>query len=421
MKTDNITMLNMAVALFVAGAMFTESSAPASQSRGVGRTQSGGTQSGPGPGPFASQGPGCNFFPPSAAVGAGVDPSYFGPPPSESNPSLVGPVQLLRSGPVSFQDGTITLPLYRGKLSKGNKTVWFILTDTSDANAASALGLNFSQKLQFSAVGARTANFDAAGQLVFNRGAVDFSPERRVTAGPTNQPFPPSVAEPGSIGNRNYSPLVKILNGGGIIYNAPIIAFDVEADQINFPNGNPDYRLVHDQVVKIDTVHSTVTLNLINGFSFGRPVMYVSTDANDPGVAAVEGNTYAPLLKNIPVGQDDSFSSAVERIFIAVNGPYEGACDNPQRQGLFAALTDGHRPNNTFGGIPTIALDYSPLWDANIYEWTPDAIARGFRSQLREEFQILGLVERGFLTGPGGTPFGSTGIIINCPIVQRLL
>src|SRR5262245_30942078 len=306
-------------------------------------------KSGPGLGPFESGGPGCNFFPPSAAVGAGVDPSYFGPPPSESNPSLVGPLQLLRSGPVNFQDGTITLPLYRGKLAKGNKTVWFILTDTSDANAASALGLNFSQKLQFSAVGARTANLDVSGQLIFDKGSVDFTPERHVVAGPANQPFPPSVADPGSVGDKDYSPLVRIVNGGDIIYNAPIIAFDVEADQINFPNGNPDYHVVHDQVVKIDTVHNTVTLNIINGFSFGRPVLYMSTDANDPGVAAVEANTYAPLLKNIAVGRDDSFSSAVERIFIAVNGPSEGACDNPQRQGLFATLLDGHRPNNTLG------------------------------------------------------------------------
>ncbi len=77
---------------------------------------------------------------------------------------------------VSFQDGTITLPLYRGKLAKGGKTVWFILTDTSDANGASALGLNFSQKLQFSAVGARTGNLDASGQLVFDAGTVDFTP-----------------------------------------------------------------------------------------------------------------------------------------------------------------------------------------------------------------------------------------------------
>jgi hypothetical protein len=418
MKMNINPLFKMSLTLLMAGAIVAAPSKLWAQGNG-GTTSS--DQSGPGPGPFASDGPGCNFFPPSAAVGAGVDPSYFGPSPSESNPSLVGPVQLLRSGPVSFEDGTITLPLYRGKLRRGNKTVWFILTDTSDADAASSLGLNFSQKLQFAAVGARTGNLDESGQIVFDSGSVDFRPVRRLAAGPPDAPFPPSVFEPGSVGDSNYSPLVQIVNGGGIIYNAPMIAFDVEAEQINFPEGKPDYRLVHDQVVKIDPDAGTVTLNLINGFSFGRPVLYISMNANDPLPAAVEGNTFAPLLRNILVGQDDSFSSAIERIFVAQNGPFEGGCANPQRQGLFALMLDRHRPNNTFGGIPTIALDYSPLWDFNIFEWTQDAIAMGYRSQLREEFQILDFVERGFLTGPGGAPFGSVGFINNCPIVQRLL
>src|SRR5215467_7191296 len=48
------------------------------------------TDQGPGPGPIGS-GPGCNLLPASASVGASVNLSYFGPPPSESNPSLVGP------------------------------------------------------------------------------------------------------------------------------------------------------------------------------------------------------------------------------------------------------------------------------------------------------------------------------------------
>src|SRR5262249_16959029 len=75
----------------------------------------------------------------------------------------------------------------------------------------------------------------------------------------------------------------------------------------------------------------------------------------------VEHATLAPLLANLPLGQDDSFSSAVERIFIATNGPSQNGCANPRRQGLLATLTDGFRPNNTFGGIPTIALDHSPI------------------------------------------------------------
>ena len=378
-------------------------------------------QSGPGPGPFQSPGPGCNLFPPSAAVGAGVDPSYFGPPPSQSNPSLVGPLQLLRSGTVDFQEGTITLPLYKGKMKSGGKTVWFILTDTDDEQAARSLGLNFSQKLAFSAVGARTGNLDANGEIVFDRGKVDFSPERRIVPGPAGAPFPPVIAQPGAVGDAYYSPLVRLLNAGGATYNAPMIAFGVEESAISFPSGNPDYAIVHDQVIRMDPVARTVTLNLISGFSFGRPLLYVSMDASDPLAATVEHATLAPRLRNLPLGQDDSFSSAVERLFIAVNGPSQDACNNPQRQGLFATLSDEFRPNNTFGGIPTIALDYSPIWDANLYQWTQEAIDAGFRSQLREEFQILGLVEHGILTGPGGAPFGSTGFVINCPVAFRLL
>lgn len=375
--------------------------------------------SGPGPGPLGP-GPGCNFFPPSAAVGAAVDPSYFGPPPSSTNPSLVGPVQLLNTGNIDFQKGTITIPLYKGQMRTG-ETVWYILTDTDDQANAKALGLNFSSKLAYSAKGARTGNFNSKGEIVFNQGKVDFSPARQVRPGSSNRPFPPVSAQPGSVGDTAYSPLVRIRNSGGHVYNAPAIAYDVSASQINFPNGNPDYRLVHDEVVAIDTNRMTVTLNLVNGFSFGRPVWYLSTDANDPVVAAIEGATFAPALQRVQVGNDDSFSSAVERIFIAVNGPQQDGCANPQRQGLFAALTDGFRPNNVLGGIPTLALDYSPLWDANLYEWTQDAINKGYRSQLREEFHILGLVEAGFLTGPTGTEFGSVGAIINCPVVFRLL
>jgi hypothetical protein len=56
-----------------------------------------------------------------------------------------------------------------------------------------------------------------------------------------------------------------------------------------------------------------------------------------------------------------------------------------------------------------------------MYEWTRDAILKGYRSQLREEFQILTLVDNGFLTGLNGSQFGSAGVIVNCPIVQRLL
>jgi hypothetical protein len=261
---------------------------------------------GPGPGPIGP-GPGCDVFPAPANIGTKVSLSYFGPPPSTDNPSLVGPEQLLKSGTVDAPSGTITLPLYLGYMAGTKKNVWYILTDVDDQGVAAELGLNYSAKLTFGAVGARTANFDQNNNLIFDKGTVDFSPVRKIVPGPPGSEFPPVSAQPGSIGDKDYSPLVRVLNDGGTIYNAPIVAFGIGANQIDFPNGNVDYSKVHDQVVAIDPVNMTVTLNLINGFSFGRPVWYVSMDASIPLAAAIELNTYAPLQANLPLGNDDSF------------------------------------------------------------------------------------------------------------------
>ena len=102
---------------------------------------------GPGPGP-RGPGPGCDLFPAPPSVGATVDLSYFGPPPSTVNRSLVGPVQLLNTGPVNVAAGTITIPLYLGHLKNGTN-VWYVLTDVDDADVAAELGLNFSAKMTF--------------------------------------------------------------------------------------------------------------------------------------------------------------------------------------------------------------------------------------------------------------------------------
>jgi hypothetical protein len=360
------------------------------------------------------------FAPPSPSIGSSIPKTYFGPPPSESDKSMVGPVKLLRAGDVDVNAETITLPLYQGWMKDGKK-VWFILTDTDDKGNADALGLNYAAKLTYSSVGkgARSATIGKDGTLTFESGTVDFSPQRQLVPGDVPNPFPPKTAQPGSVGDADYSPLVKVLNAEGHIYNAPIIAFGVDASQLMLSNGKPDYTKVHDKVVGFDLKNNTVTIKLTEGFSFGRPVLYLSTDANDPVAATLEGATLAPGLSDIGVGRDDSAFSAVERIFVFINGPT--GKDNPQRQGLNSALTDGMSPLNTLGGIPTIANDYSPIWDMNLGEWTQPAIDNGYRSRMTDEFAILSMVEKGFVTGPGGKPYGSTGILINCPVAYRLL
>ncbi|MEO7853408.1 MAG: hypothetical protein ABIR94_14310, partial [Rubrivivax sp.] len=123
------------------------------------------------------------------------------------------------------------------------------------------------------------------------------------------------------------------------------------------------------------------------------------------------------------VGGDDGAFSAVERLFLMINGPDNNVPGeiNPQRQGLFSALQGQGGPLNVLGGIPTVATDYSPLWDVNPMEWTQNAIANDYRARVREEFEILGMVKNGHITGPGGAAFGSSGLIVNCPIVHRFL
>lgn len=366
-------------------------------------------------------GPGCRIDPASPSVGADIPETYFGPAPSTVDPSLIGPLQLLTAGQLDRRAGTITLPLYRGIMQGDGSNVWYILTDTTDQGNADALGLNYAPKLNYAGTGraVRNVHLAADGLLVFFEGTVDFSPERRVEPASESMGFPPRVAEPGSVGDWSYTPLVRIVNAGGHIYNAPVIAFGASAEQINFPNGNPDYSLVHDKVLSIDMENETVTILLTPGFSFARPVLYISTETSAPDVAALEGATFAPGLQDITVGHDDSAFSAVERIFVMANGPT--GCENPQRQGLNSAILDGRGPLNVLGGIPTVATDYSPLWDVNLGMWTQESIDANYRSRVLEEFQILGLVEEGFITGPGGTEYGSVGVVVNCPIVFRFL
>jgi hypothetical protein len=370
---------------------------------------------------FAAENEDDDVAPAPPSIGADIPLTYFGPAPSDVQKELIGPLQLLLSGKINADKGTITLPLYQGRLESG-EAVWYIVTDTSDKFNADQLGINHSPKLTYADVGnaVRKGRLERGLRLVFAGGRVDFSPERALVPGDAPNYFPPKSVQPGSVADADYSPLVKIANAGGHVYNAPMVAFDANADALNrFCDAPADHAVVHDKVVHICPRESTVEIALTAGFSFARPVMYLSTDASDPLPATLEGATFAPAMGDIATGADDSLFSPVERIFLAVNGP-TGA-DNPQRQGLNSAISDHRTPLNVLGGIPTIATDYSPLWDLNPFVWTEEAISKGYRSRLSEEFDILGKVKRGWLTGLDGGQFGSIGLVVNCPIVSRFL
>lgn len=355
-----------------------------------------------------------------AGISADIPLVATEPMPAGADLGQRGPLALLASGAVDLEANTVTLPLYQGRMKSG-EAVWYVLLDTNDKGQADALGINYAPKLTFADIGkvVRSARLDSGYTLVFEAGRVDFKPERKVVPGDAPNFFPPKVALPGSVGDADYSPLVRIENAGGHVYNAPVLAFGVSAAALNaFCNGKPDHALVHDRVVSICPEKGKVTLQLATGYSAGRPVLYTSTDASNPTPAALEASTYAPSLAGITVGPDASVFSPLERIYAFVNGPTGSG--NPMRQGLDSALSDGRAPLNVMGSIPTVSTRYSPLWDINAAVWTPKALAAGARSRQTDEIAILGLARSGYLSGPDGKRLGSTGFIVNCPVIYRV-
>lgn len=76
---------------------------------------------------------------------------------------------------------------------------------------------------------------------------------------------------------------------------------------------------------------------------------FCSLDATAEVPAALEQVTFAPALADVKVGGDDSLFSAVERIFITVNG-YTNADDLPASANLTA------HPSRQVRGRATIVL-----------------------------------------------------------------
>jgi hypothetical protein len=328
------------------------------------------------------------------------------------------------------------------KLHKGNfngQTVWYILTDTSDLGVSRDLDAHYAAKLanlpiacpecvQEVTLGKPVGKFNNDAIVNFN-GIPDFSKDRVFTPGATG--FPPAAASPGAVGDANYSPFIRI-KGSPVIYNAPIVAVG------NGPFDVVHHTNTHDRVVAIDTAEDDdgpeVTMLLARGFDSGQPILYLSTEASDPGAATIERATYVPLLNKAPYANgDDNIGSARERIFVFING--QTGRGNPNAQGLMYVAQNGNlnldatlantstldTSVNVQGDFPSLADPrhadaYSPLWDVQLGQWTAKAVADHMNVRQTDENEILNLVGRGMITGPGGAAYGSV-FAVNCPPV----
>ena len=297
--------------------------------------------------------------------------------------------------------GTVTLPVFRGRTVRGG-SVWYIVTDSSGKADAAKRGVNYAPKLR-NALGTKAVEraHRVSGEIVFP-GTVDFRPKTVVVAGP--QGFPPANVAPGSIGDARYSPLVT--TGDGIVLNA---------SQIANATGKGD------NVVWLDTKARRVTLKLLNGFTLGRPVFYLRTDASVDVVSALEGSNLAKNLDAAPGLGSNGPESARSAIIPIVNG-VRGKAD-PQRQGLQSALFGEGSPLNIQQSLPG-GLDYSPIWDVHPAVWSDAAIAAGKRKRLTSSTEIAALVTAGDIVSGGNGPANlslgglkATGFISNCPTI----
>jgi hypothetical protein len=68
---------------------------------------------------------------------------------------------------------------------------------------------------------------------------------------------------------------------------------------------------------------------------------------------------------------------------------------------------------------PRHAQAYSPLWDAQIGQWTEKAIKQGLDKRQIDEVVVFNLAATrpDLITGPGGAPYGATGTDINCAVI----
>jgi hypothetical protein len=315
----------------------------------------------------------------------------------------------------TYRKASVTLPIFRGVQGDG-KTVYYIITESSDFDVARQMGINFAPKLAKAAETAGAQNVTFVNGIMHFPGNVDFSPVYKVVAGPPPGYFPPKVADPGGIGDAKWSPVVVLPSG--LVLNA---------QQVHNPTGS------HKRVKALDLANRSVTLSLLDGVQGGRQYYYhLVTDASASIAAVLEKGVYAPRLAKVPAfGKSlPSDNSALLGFSPVLNGKtVEGSGDD---QGFSTALHNGVDPINVFPIPPDnedATNNYSPLWDAHVSQWTPKAIQEGKVHRIHSMAEQKQLIAEGYLTSayinppaPGNAYVGGlrpTQAIIDCPVVAQ--
>ena len=195
---------------------------------------------------------------------------------------------------------------------------------------------------------------------------------------------------------------------GGAIVNAPIVATGEGAFDVT------THRNTADRVLALDVAKKTVTLLGVDGFVNGKRVMYLSTEASDPGAATIERATYVKHLG----------AATGVPIFVVANGRRQGLAYDALHGRLNSDATLGASrdllsPLNVLATFPTgaTAAAYTPLWSANVGVWANGAIATHANDVLTSAEQFESFSASKALTAPDGKALGPAGFVVNCPVV----
>jgi hypothetical protein len=367
----------------------------------------------------------------------GAETAQFAP--DNSRDLLLSPAKFVLHSAmqVNLTRRTVRLPLHRGTYQ--GFTCWYVLTDVSDQQLATELGLNFAPKLANVPNGAPAAfqtldvprNILQAEEVRF-KGVPNFLPRRVVVPGPDG--FPLKGAEPGSVAGIGYSPYVQPA-GTNIIYNAPIVAI-----------GNGPFDLfyhfnTHDRLIGINLQQHWADILFIQAFSGGKEVIYLSFDATTPEAAALERSTFTPGIAEtrFPNGAFRT-DGARATLFAFVNG--QTGNQSPPAQGLnhlvidgritreatpfsfdvFQALFNDGDARNVLEVFPTmldpvLRNEYSPAWDLHLSKWRNALVASGQNIAQTDGFTIRTRAEQFDITSLGGFKLAAAGIEVNCPVV----
>jgi len=350
--------------------------------------------------------------------------------------------------------------------------VWYVITDASDRNVADKLGVNFAPKLanllngqcpgcvqEINPVSGTGSDGVTLGPgLVKFQGAPIFgvnidvreekdqdtprnlSLDRALVPGPMG--FPPLSFSPGAIGDMHYSPFVHFKRQT-VVFNAPIVAVGEGPFDVAY------HRNTHDRMLRMNKAAGWADFVFITGFSNGKVIMYLSLESSDALTSVLERSTFVPALglSSFPNGDFEpgpQTGSARSSIFAFANG--DPTLQSPPGQGenhliLTGGITeeanfdhpdvleklrlggDAHNVLSNFPTLsdPTLAEDYSPLWDLRIGFYSPAAIQKHLNKTARTDAnEILNLAAQGLITAQGGRPLRSSGIVINCPVIGFL-